>query len=373
MAGKQSVIAVIGAGLPGLAAAARLAKVGHQVAIIEQAPLIPSARVATEPGEEVFTLPAAWRDLFRKSGRVLEAELARHQLSLSAAPARHFRFADGSGLDLPSGRGEQWTVLAEMYGEQVAIRWRDLLDRLDDSWQLVRRLGVEAELVADRQLTGLRQALRVRQSLAGLAATAPNPPLTEVVLDVAARIGQDPRHYPGWQAFRLSLERTFGRWQVTDAAGTAQPAELLLRLLVDRLTTRTVSVYTDVAVTRIRRAGAGLELQTTAGPTTVDAAISTVDPWTQAELTGERADYRLARRLQPTPSGGPRWTSWRTLLDLPRLQSPVPRLLTASAWSPAGPDSWAQLLTGALAAYRLHEQLTGEDIRPTNRGRTSES
>ena len=39
----------------------------------------------------------------------------------------------------------------------------------------------------------------------------------------------------------------------------------------------------------------------------------------------------------------------------------------ASAFSPAGPEPWAQLLTGALAAYRVHEDLTGQDMRPTNK------
>ena len=57
----------------------------------------------------------------------------------------------------------------------------------------------------------------------------------------------------------------------------------------------------------------------------------------------------------------------RALLDLPPLQPAREGVAVASPWSPGGTDSWAQLLTGALAAYRLHEQLTGEDIRPTNR------
>ena len=46
---------------------------------------------------------------------------------------------------------------------------------------------------------------------------------------------------------------------------------------------------------------------------------------------------------------------------------PFPALVEASAWSPAGPEPWAQVLTGALAAYRLHDLITGEDMRPANK------
>jgi len=32
-----------------------------------------------------------------------------------------------------------------------------------------------------------------------------------------------------------------------------------------------------------------------------------------------------------------------------------------------GAEPWAQLLVGALATYRIHDQLTGDDIRPSNK------
>ncbi|MCB0912210.1 MAG: FAD-dependent oxidoreductase, partial [Propionibacteriaceae bacterium] len=194
------------------------------------------------------------------------------------------------------------------------------------------------------------------------------PALAEVVLDVAARLGQDPRQAPGWHAARLAVERTFGRWQLVDAAGSPRPADALVPLLADRLAARGVEVRTDTEVSGIRPAeGGGHELWTSAGAVRVDAVISTVDPFTHADLTRERADVRIARHLRRSPSGGPRWASWRTLLDLPPLQPARPGVLVASAWSPGGPDAWAQLLTGALAAYRTHEDLTGEDMRPTNK------
>ena len=55
------------------------------------------------------------------------------------------------------------------------------------------------------------------------------------------------------------------------------------------------------------------------------------------------------------------------MLRLPRLRTGLPGVYHASAFSPAGPEQWAQLLTGVLAAYRVHEDLTGQDMRPTNK------
>lgn len=363
------MIAVIGGGLAGLAAAARLAKVGHQIVLLERRPGIDAGiEVATEPGGRVITLPAAWRDLFRKSGRILDAELARRGLALAPAPPRRYRLTGGATLDLPTGRGEQWAVLSATLGEPAAIAWRDLLDRLDDTWQQLRGLGLEAEFTGRDQLTAaVRADLRPRESLRTLAGGLPSAELTEVVLEVATRLGQDPARLPGWHAFRLATERTFGRWLLVDADGEPQPAARLVEVLLDRLATRGVEVRTGVSVSRIRGDLGGFHLDTTAGVVPAELVISTVAPSVHAGLTRDRSDQRIARRLRPAPGGGATWTSWRTLLDLPPLQSLRPGVLVTSAWSPAGPDSWAQLLTGALAAYRAHAELTGEDIRPTNR------
>lgn len=363
------MIGVVGGGLAGLSAAARLARAGHRVLVLESgARLGVGIEVATEPGDTVFTLPAAWRDLFRKSGRILDAELAGRGLTLEPAPARRFRFADGSQLALPTDRGEQWATLYDALGPAAAAAWRDLLDSLDDTWQVLRGLGVEAEFGGRQQLTpGVRERLRIRESLDQLAHRLPAAELTELVLDVAARLGQDPRRLPGWHAVRLAIERTFGRWHLTDAQHAPQPATVLVELLIQRLVARGVEIRTGVEVRSIRSSGRGFQLAAPEDVVEVEAVISTVSPRTHADLTRERADFRIARQVRRSPAGGPLWTSWRTLLDLPRLQPSRPGILVASAWSPAGADSWAQLLTGALAAYRVHAELTGEDMRPINK------
>lgn len=95
--------------------------------------------------------------------------------------------------------------------------------------------------------------------------------------------------------------------------------------------------------------------------------------------TGVRVEYRLpgaAGGLRvvhdftagaPDPGFGTRWTSPRTWLRQPPLRAATPSVTLASASSRGGNDPWAQLLSAALASYVTHEELTGADIRPTNK------
>ena len=103
-------VVVIGGGLGGLATAARLAKLGHAVTLLEQGDRLGGALAPWEEagftwdrGAHSTLLPAVLRDLFRKSGRPLERELDLVPVDV----IRHHRFADGSVLALPSGRAAQ--------------------------------------------------------------------------------------------------------------------------------------------------------------------------------------------------------------------------------------------------------------------------
>ncbi len=112
-------VVVIGGGLAGLAAAARLAKNGHPVELFERSSSLGGLWAATEfrPGvlvdraPAVLGFPAPWRDLFRKSGRPLEAELTRMGYALEPAGPPVYHFADGSELRLPTDRGEAFEAL----------------------------------------------------------------------------------------------------------------------------------------------------------------------------------------------------------------------------------------------------------------------
>ena len=99
-------VVVIGGGFGGLASAARLAKLGHDVTLLEAAARIGGALGYVEEegfrwdsGPTTTLLPAVIRDFFRKSGRPAEKEIDL----VPVEPVQQHRFADGTLLDLPGG------------------------------------------------------------------------------------------------------------------------------------------------------------------------------------------------------------------------------------------------------------------------------
>lgn len=410
-------VVVVGASLAGIAASVRLAKAGHEVILVEASTRL-GGRWTPEPGMAATPLPpvigflAPWRDLFKKSGRPLEAELARAGLELVSAPPATHVFADGTRLTLPTDRGDQSRALAQALGASAARRWQAMLDRLDDVWQTLRHVG-GVEYPFDPGRWRSRPAvLRALPSVADLSAGLDEPHLAEIVRSTAWRVGSDPVHTPGWVAVRLVLERTFGRWRLI-RNGRPQPATELLDLLGERLRQRRVDVRTGVSV---RLAGPG-RVHTTQDAIRTDAVVLATDAWTAARLVGRRFGGTLLRvtparapalitRSHPASTdlgelaetithtkAGPRveylrpgaaptvldhtqgapdpgfGVAWRGVGTMSRLQPLrlLPGIYAASAASPAGNDPWAQILSGALATYAVHQDLTGADIHPSNR------
>jgi UDP-galactopyranose mutase len=280
---SERPVVVIGAGLAGLAAAARLAKQRYRVELFERRDRLGGAWAPHQLGSTtvddappVIGFPAPWRDLFRKSGRPLETELSRCGRALEQAPAPRYLFDDGTSLVLPTDRGAAYEALSAAYGEPVASGWRDLLDSLDPTWQALRPLGVEAELDDRRLAAKAARRLRPKGTVADLAARAPNPHLAAVVRSVAYRQGSDPDHTPAWCAADLVLARTFGRW-IVDNGRTS----VLVDALAERLALRKVAVRLDTVVERILIDDGRVTGVVTDNGRTIDAqaVVSTVDPW----------------------------------------------------------------------------------------------
>lgn len=312
-------VTILGRTFAGVAAAVRLARVGHDVTLVESPGDQDALRTALGA---TLDFPAPWRDLFKKSGRPAAGALGLHGLDLVPDP-------DGE----PTDRGETWYADVAALGEAHARAWRDLVDAADEAWQAIRPLGLEAELTPDAVT---RAGLHPRRSLEDVARTLPHPVLADRVRRIAIDRGLDPAEAPAWLTSRLAVQRTFGRWRLLATGGEPAPASGLVDVLDSRLTERGVTITTDPATTA-----------------PAEATIDTRDP-------GQR--WRK-------PS---RWTGRDTftaqLLARPALRDPRrPSWFHASASSPAGTEPWAQLLSGALATYAAHEHLTGEDIRPTNK------
>lgn len=310
------LVAVVGGGLAGMAAAARLAKMGHRVRLHEVSDTLggrwapyglDGTDVLVDDAPGVLGFPAPWRDLFLKSGRPLEAELARSGYGLVTAPAPTYRFADGSELVLPTDRGQQHEALLRAYGPGPAARWQHLLDSFGDVWQALRPLGLEEAYVPAALTRDEVRRLRGRWSLADLADTLDEPHLRALVRSTAYGQGTTPEQVPALTAVDLLVGRTFGRWQVrpVDGARTTPTADdvgrtsVLVEALAARLALRGVDVrlgsrVVAVAAGRDRPTG----VQTAAGLEPADAVVLAVDPWSAAELAPPAAARSLRRSLR---------------------------------------------------------------------------
>src|SRR5690242_17443192 len=149
-------IIVVGAGLGGLSAAARLGAQGHQVTVLEQAEqvggklgLLRRDGFAFDTGPSLITLPAVYRDLFLKTGKPLEDEVNL----VPVDPAAHYRFPSGLELDMP-GVGAAWVARAwtAALGEQAGEDWTAFHRRAAQIWDLTREPFLHSPLEGMRTL-----------------------------------------------------------------------------------------------------------------------------------------------------------------------------------------------------------------------------
>lgn len=272
-------VVVVGGGLGGMASAARLAKLGHEVTLLEAADTLGGALRAVsaegftwDAGATYTLLPAALRDLFRKSGRPLENELGGELEPLEVI--REHRFKDGTAVRLPGGsRGAQMAAFDEL-GKGLGEAWARHVDTYAPVWDVLRRNYVEAPWdPADpgAELTALfrtRESLhkRLRRDLRDdrLALVAAHPVVAE---------GHDPRNVPAWAGVANYLEQCFGAWAVP--GGTTRLADLL----VQRLGTRGVTAITGVEVADlVVRDGRAAGVTTAEGPHDADVVVVAIDP-----------------------------------------------------------------------------------------------
>lgn len=140
----MGTVHIVGDELVALAAALRLAQVRHKVTIISSSPRwLESAErpLAPELGS-TLQIPSAWRDLFAKSGRAMEAELVSIGLNLVTEPDTQIS-SSVADISLPTDRGAQIHTVRDRYGHRIAHKWRNVLDHADTIWQARRQYGVE--------------------------------------------------------------------------------------------------------------------------------------------------------------------------------------------------------------------------------------
>src|SRR4051812_3346813 len=220
----MSRVLVVGGGFGGAAAAARLAKLGHEVTVLERSDRIGGALGLVErdgfrwdTGPSSTALPAVLRDLFRKSGRPLERELDL----VAVQPMRQHRFPDGTVLSLPSGsRSAQLEAVGAAAGRAAGRAWVDYVHQHGEDWELLRRTVLERPYDADHVDRRANALLRTRTSLHKVVVRRlADPRLRAVALFGSLLDGQDPRRLPSWAGMWAYVEQSFGTWTVRGGLG----------------------------------------------------------------------------------------------------------------------------------------------------------
>ncbi|UJA07666.1 NAD(P)/FAD-dependent oxidoreductase [Streptomyces collinus] len=224
-------IAVIGAGMGAMAAAARLAVAGHRVAVYERTETYGGAvrrferdGFAFDTGPGLLTLPAVYRDLFVKTGKESLEDLVE---LVQVDPAARHVFADGTAVPLPNAsRAGVVAALDEALGAGAGQRWGDFLVRAREAWDRTRRPLLEEPLWPDWRVLGEREPypavphkrlLRTRRAgtLAEIGAWELRDDRLAALLEShALAYGLDPRTAPASAAVLPYMEHAFGTWYV---------------------------------------------------------------------------------------------------------------------------------------------------------------
>ncbi|CAN5413670.1 phytoene desaturase family protein [soil metagenome] len=274
----MSRVVVVGGGFGGTASAARLAKQGHQVTLVERLDRLGGAVGFVErdgyrwdAGPTSTALPAVVRDLFRKSGRPLERELDL----VPVEPMREHRFADGTVLAMPSGsRSAQLEAVDGALGSGRGQEWVDHVHAFAETWDVLRRTYLERPWSPDHVDRDANALLRTRSTLHKVVTkTFKDERLREIALFGSRMDGHDPRNVPEWMGMWSYVEQNFGVWTVPGGMG------LLAGAMAKRLGERRVEVLLGTTVVDLRvQGGRVVGVDTTHGSLDADVVVVAVDP-----------------------------------------------------------------------------------------------
>ncbi|MER7456541.1 phytoene desaturase family protein [Micromonospora sp. NPDC126480] len=294
-------IVVVGAGVGGLATAARLATTGHEVTVFERGDTVggklgrhvhetPAGPFHFDTGPSLLTLPQVFHDLFEATGAKLDEYLDLVPLD---PIVRHVFPGGGPTLDSCADPAGFAARVGAAFGDRAAADWRRLWRRAGRVWAaserdiLRRRVDSPRDLAALAWRLGDLAAIGPGRTLRGLGRAHLSDPRLRMLLDrYATYTGADPRRAPAALVAVPYAELAFGGWYLRGGLGTLADA------LLTRCLDLGVVVQTGARVTRIDATGGrvhGVRLAGTAAPVPADVVVANVDALT------------LYRDLLPTP------------------------------------------------------------------------
>jgi phytoene desaturase len=233
-------VIVIGAGMGGMATAARLAKKGYQVRVFEAGDRH-GGKCRTEwingyafdTGPSLLTLPAVYRDLFQRTGDVL----GRVVELKSVDPSFDYRFHDGTKVTFANlSRKKTLDSINASLGLEAATEWDAVMQRAESMWDVSREPFIESELRSMRSLLKRRSLIRdifviaPWRSIRGFKLKSPY--LQKILDRYATYSGSDPRRAPAVLSSIAFVEEAFGAWHIT--GGVGKLADALYQRCLDR-------------------------------------------------------------------------------------------------------------------------------------------
>ena len=228
-------IVIIGAGIGGMSAAARLAKAGHEVTIYENSDRSGGkcrtewfGDYAFDTGPSLLTLPAVYRDLFLKTGKRIE-----HVLNIKPVdPAFNYHFSDGSSVLFPNlSNPNTYNEIEKSYGLAAGNQWKELINRAERMWEVSREPFIESELNSIFSLLKRKNLLRDIKEIAPFTSLRKlseklklDPHLQMIVDRYATYTGSDPRSAPAVLLTIAFVESTFGAWHIEGGVGQLSTA-----------------------------------------------------------------------------------------------------------------------------------------------------
>ena len=270
-------VVVVGGGFAGMASAARLAKLGHEVTLLERAATLGGALsevtadgFAWDAGPTSTLLPAVVRDLFRKSGRPVEKELELVPLDV----VREHRFEDDTSVAVPFGSRAAQVEAFDAMEPGLGQVWVDHVASYADVWDVLRRGYLEQPWDRDHLPRELAAVLESREVLhRRLKKTFRDDRLREIAGHPFVAEGHDLRNVPAWAGVIAYVEQRFGAWTVPGGMAGLTTA------LTSRLATRGVTVLTGTeARDLVVRDGRVAAVRVASGAIDADVVVCAIDP-----------------------------------------------------------------------------------------------
>jgi phytoene desaturase len=235
-------IVVIGAGMGGMTAAARLSRGGHEVVLYEASDRVGGkcrtewiGKVAFDTGPSLLTLPAVYKDFFQRTGKPMGLVCPIE----SVDPSFDYRFADGNRVKFANlSRNKTLENITESFGAESAAQWDRIMKRAERMWDVSRGPFIESELKSPISLIKRITILRDMKIIAPWKTLRAHA--DEIVKDQHLRYimdryatysGSDPRKAPAVLSTIAFVEESFGAWHVK--GGLGQLTEKVYQRAVD--------------------------------------------------------------------------------------------------------------------------------------------